>query len=122
MFRNQGAMQQFAGRAGLEADAAAEAVTVESAPSRLEGTAEGRDLGDLFEYRFGKPVTVKRNESAMLPFLQQKIEARKLLIYSDMSMANPLNAAELTNTTGKTLDGGPITRLRSGLLCRRGAR
>lgn len=109
MFRNQGAMQQFAGaRAEALADAAVEMVA-ESAPSRLEATAEGRDLGDLFEYRFGKPVTVKRNESAMLPFLQQKIEARKLLIYSDMSMANPLNAAELTNTTGKTLDGGPIT-------------
>ncbi|MCC6538811.1 MAG: DUF4139 domain-containing protein [Bryobacterales bacterium] len=110
MFRNQGAMQQFAGRAGLEAEGAADvAMVAESAPSRLEATAEGRDLGDLFEYRFGKAVTVKRNESAMLPFLQQKIEARKLLIYSDTSMANPLNAAELTNTTGKTLDGGPVT-------------
>jgi len=109
MLRNQGTMQQFAGaRAEAVADAAAEMVA-ESAPSRLEATAEGRDLGDLFEYRFGKPVTVKRNESAILPFLQQKIEARKLLIYSDMSMTNPLNAAELTNTTGKTLDGGPVT-------------
>ena len=45
----------------------------------------------------------------MLPFLQQTIDARKLLIYSDHSSQHPTNAAELTNTTGKTLDGGPIT-------------
>ena len=45
----------------------------------------------------------------MLPFLQQTIEGRKLLIYSDHSSQHPTNAAELTNTSGKTLDGGPIT-------------
>jgi predicted transcriptional regulator len=45
----------------------------------------------------------------MLPFLQQTIEGRKLLIYSDHSSQHPTNAAELTNSSGKTLDGGPIT-------------
>jgi hypothetical protein len=45
----------------------------------------------------------------MLPFLQQAIEARKLLIYSDHTSQHPTNAAELNNTTGETLDGGPIT-------------
>ena len=45
----------------------------------------------------------------MLPFLQQKIGARKLLIYSENYGEHPMNAAELTNSTGKTLDGGPIT-------------
>jgi flagellar biosynthesis chaperone FliJ len=67
------------------------------------------DLGELFEYRFGTPVTVKKDESAMLPFLQQKIGARKLLIYSENYGEHPMSAAELTNSTGKTLDGGPIT-------------
>src|ERR1700681_3201650 len=45
----------------------------------------------------------------MLPFLQQKIGSRKLLIYSENYGEHPMNAAELTNSTGKTLDGGPIT-------------
>jgi len=67
------------------------------------------DVGELFEYRFDTPVTVKKDESTMLPFLQQKIGSRKLLIYSDNYGEHPMNAAELTNTTGKTLDGGPIT-------------
>ena len=81
------------------------------APPQLSSiqSAAGADLGELFEYRFSTPVTVKQGESAMLPFLQQKLGARKLLIYSESFGLNPQNAAELTNSTGKTLDGGPIT-------------
>ncbi len=77
--------------------------------STISSTAEGRNAGDLFEYSFSSPVTVKKGESAMLPFLQQKLGARKLLIYEESFGVNPQNAAELTNSTGKTLDGGPIT-------------
>jgi len=67
------------------------------------------ETGELFEYSFSTPVTVKKDESVMLPFLQQAIGARKLLIYSENYGEHPMNAAELTNSTGKTLDGGPIT-------------
>ena len=77
--------------------------------SSVEVNTEGRDLGDLFEYSFSTPVTVKKNESTMLPFVQQKIGARKLLIYAESYGQNPMSAAELNNSTGKTLDGGPIT-------------
>jgi hypothetical protein len=84
------------------------------APSSIGGVAETRDLGELFEYRIPTAVTVRKSESAMLPFLQQKIAARKLLVYSDQSSQHPTNAAELTNGTGKTLDGGPITVFDAG--------
>ncbi len=80
-----------------------------SGRSSFASTAESRDVGDLFEYSFSSPVTVKKGESAMLPFLQQKVGARKLLIYREEFGVNPQNAAEVTNSTGKTLDGGPIT-------------
>jgi len=78
-------------------------------PSSFGATADTRQAGELFEYGFAAPVTVKQGESAMLPFLQQKIGARKLLVYSESYGLNPRDAAELTNNTGKTLDGGPIT-------------
>ncbi len=78
-------------------------------PSTIMADAAGGELGELFEYRIAQPVTIRKNESAMLPFLQQSISARKLLIYSDQTSMHPTNAAELTNNTGKTLDGGPIT-------------
>ncbi len=76
--------------------------------SSVEG-ASGATLGELFEYNFTGPVTIKKNQSAMLPFLQDKIVARKLLIYKNGDGDHPVNAAEVTNNTGKTLDGGPIT-------------
>ena len=102
----------FAGpNAGIAADANG-AFLVNGSTSLVN--AESRELGDLFEYSIGTPVTVKKNQSAMLPFLQEKIIGRKLLIYSDSSMQNPFNAAELTNSTNKTLDGGPITVFDAG--------
>ena len=76
--------------------------------SSIEG-ATGAALGELFEYDFNGPITIRKNQSAMLPFLQAKVAARKLLIYTDRDGEHPVNAAELTNTTQKTLDGGPIT-------------
>ena len=79
------------------------------AESTIASTAEGRDAGELFEYSFASPVTVKKGESAMLPFLQQSVGARKLLIYSESFGLHPMDAAEIANSTGKTLDGGPIT-------------
>ncbi len=78
-------------------------------PSTIAAAADARATGELFEYDFSQPVTVKQGESAMLPFLQQKIGARKLLVYSENYGLNPRDAAEITNNTGKTLDGGPIT-------------
>lgn len=83
------------------------------APSAVQVNTAGREVGELFAYNFSTPVTIKRGESAMLPFLQEKVSARKLLIYSGESV-NPMNAAEITNSTGKTLDGGPITVYDSG--------
>jgi hypothetical protein len=96
-----------AGKAFQRTDAAS------AAESPVEGAA-GAALGELFQYSFAEPVTVLRNQSAMLPFLEDKIQARKLLIYSDGHGEHPVNAAEITNSTSKTLDGGPITVYDSG--------
>ncbi len=77
--------------------------------SSVDVNVAGSEAGELFEYSFATPVTVKQGESAMLPFLQQKIGARRLLVYAESYGLNPRDAAELNNNTGKTLDGGPIT-------------
>jgi hypothetical protein len=113
----QRAMAKQGGSAGLSGGSGGRFETYRSTgadqivalDSTISSTADGRDAGDLFEYSFSSPVTVKKGESAMLPFLQQKVGARKLLIYREEFGVNPQNAAEVTNSTGKTLDGGPIT-------------
>lgn len=79
------------------------------AVSNIAVQTEAREAGELFEYAFSQPVTVRKGQSVMLPFLQQKINARKLLIYTDGGSEFPRNAAEITNNSGKTLDGGPLT-------------
>lgn len=87
-----------------------------SASSTITVSAGTRDAGELFEYKFSQPVTVKRNESAMLPFVQQEVSARKLLIFTQgSSEENPWNSVELTNNTGKTLDGGPLSVYDGGI-------
>lgn len=84
--------------------------------SSVAVTAEGSERGELFEYSFDTPVTVKKSESAMLPFLQQKITSRKLLIYQEwLGQPNPRAAVEISNSTGKTLDGGPVTVYDAGV-------
>jgi hypothetical protein len=82
--------------------------------STVSPSGPATEIADLFEYSIATPVTVRKDESAMMPFLQQKVSARKLIIYSDSTRPNPFNAAELTNNTGKTLDGGPITVFDAG--------
>ncbi|MFM9970006.1 MAG: hypothetical protein ACKVQK_16575 [Burkholderiales bacterium] len=87
--------------------------------SSFDAVAEAGELGELFEYRVAAPVTIGKNQSAMLPFVQQRIGARKLSVYTninaaDQNAAHPMHAAELTNATGKTLDGGPITVYEGG--------
>ena len=100
-----------AGRGGgMRMEKSAMVAELQTSTSSVSVNTETREAGELFEYKFGQPVTVKRNESAMLPFVQQEINARKLLIYTEFSSSqNPLNSAELTNSTGKTLDGGPLS-------------
>jgi len=101
--------------ARLLAAESAMADAIEASESTVAVNTQGRELGELFEYRFSTPITVKKSESAMLPFLQQKLNSRKILIYQESQGANPMNAAEVSNSTGKALDGGPITVYDSGI-------
>ncbi len=90
----------------------AEAKAAAPAPlelSSVEPSAVGREAGELFEYSFSTPVNARAGESLLLPFFRGPVAARRLLIYSDRSQPHPRHAAEITNTTGKTLDGGTIT-------------
>lgn len=103
-----------AARAFIAPPAGAAFAPAQVAPSSIQVVAETRDLGELFEYRIAGTVTVRRSESAMLPFVQQRIAARKLSVYADANAGHPLHAAELSNVTGKTLDGGPITIYEGG--------
>ena len=82
---------------------------LQEATSRIVADTAAQEIGELFEYRFGQPASVKAGESLLIPFVQQKISARQVYIWNQSDGAHPQRAAELKNTTGKTLDGGPVT-------------
>lgn len=66
-------------------------------------------MGELFHYRVRHPVTVKRNQSALVPIVGQEAEGGKVVLYNAAERKqNPFAAVELTNTTGLTLEGGPL--------------
>ncbi|QSQ20643.1 hypothetical protein JY651_36225 [Pyxidicoccus parkwayensis] len=69
-----------------------------------------KEVGDLFEYGVDRPVTVHRNQSALVPILHKPFEGRRVLLYNRATREkNPMACIELKNTTGLTLEGGPVT-------------
>jgi hypothetical protein len=69
-------------------------------------------VGEQFEYRLRQPVTIRRNESALLPILQTEIDGEKLAVYNAANREpHPRLAFWLKNSSGLTLDGGAVTVL-----------
>jgi hypothetical protein len=72
--------------------------------------AEGARAGELFQYVIKMPVSLARQNSAMLPIVSQDVTGEKLSIYNQQVQAKyPLNGFRLKNTTGLHLMQGPIT-------------
>ncbi|MHA1684308.1 MAG: hypothetical protein ACTSUE_25450 [Promethearchaeota archaeon] len=69
-----------------------------------------KDMGELFEYKIAKPVTIKRKKSALVPIVSKDIEASKILLYEEgQHPKNPMACLEIKNTSGVTLEQGPVT-------------
>jgi hypothetical protein len=83
------------------------------AADSLEGatsTAQTRDLGDLFEYKLKDRVTIRKNQSALVPILQSRIDAEKVSVWNP-SESSVLRALWVNNTSDLTLDGGSFNVL-----------
>jgi len=66
--------------------------------------------GELFEYRISAPVTVPKNSSALITIVQQNIEGERISLYNEKrNSKNPYCAIRLKNSTGLTLESGPVT-------------
>jgi len=76
----------------------------------VASAASGEDVGELFRYVIQAPVTLDRNESAMLPIVNDAVKGEKVAIYNPAVHAkHPLSGLRLTNTTPLHLLQGPIT-------------
>ena len=87
---------------------------VAEAREESEPVAEGNALGDLFEYKLKEHVTIRKNQSALVPILQTDIAAEKVSLWSEsLGMARPLRALWVNNASSLTLDGGSFSVLDS---------
>ena len=81
-----------------------------SGNSGVTAAATGDDIGDLFEYRIDRPVTVLRNRSALIPIVQTQMEGERVAIYNEAVRADrPLSGVLLKNVTDLTLEAGSMT-------------
>jgi len=87
---------------------------VEEAREESEPVAEGNTIGDLFEYKLKEHVTIRKNQSALVPILQTDIAAEKVSLWSEsLGVARPLRALWVNNASSLTLDGGSFSVLDS---------
>lgn len=90
------------------AEAAPEAPSMRE--GRTQSMASGGKVGTLFQYAINQPVSIPRQQSAMIPIINADIEGEKLSVYSQASDAkHPMNGIQLKNTSGLHLMAGPIT-------------
>ncbi|MBW2204978.1 MAG: hypothetical protein JRF52_13115 [Deltaproteobacteria bacterium] len=82
---------------------------------QLKAATITSDKGEMFEYRIDHPVTIARNRSALVPIVATEIKGQAVDLYNEKIRAkNPLAAIRLKNTTGLTLEGGPLTVFQGG--------
>ena len=74
------------------------------AESSIAPDTHTASFDDFFEYRINQPVTIRKNESALVPILQVKIPAESVTLVSTNGamISQRLRALWLTNNSGMT--------------------
>ncbi|MBK7404750.1 MAG: DUF4139 domain-containing protein [Phycisphaerales bacterium] len=81
----------------------------ESMGRSVAAAATGQDVGEVFQFSLDTPVTVGRQQSAMLPIIAGPVKGRRVSIFNASDgLTHPMRGLELTNDTGLQLMPGPI--------------
>ncbi|HBA84495.1 MAG TPA: hypothetical protein DCZ95_10415 [Verrucomicrobia bacterium] len=84
--------------------------------SGVASAATGESAGELFEYAIDTPVTLPRQQSAMLPIVDESVKGAPLSIYSSRANAKyPMNGVELDNSSKLFLMQGPVSVFEEGI-------
>ncbi|MFI4915861.1 MAG: DUF4139 domain-containing protein [Phycisphaerales bacterium JB060] len=70
--------------------------------------ASAVQVGESVVLRIENPISLDRQQSAMIPVLTEKVDARKISIYTPSEGGQPMLGVELTNTTSAPLISGPV--------------
>jgi hypothetical protein len=77
------------------------------------GSANTTGFDDYFEYALAQPITIHKNQSALVPVLQTNVQAERVTLWS-WTQPQPLRALWLTNTSTLTLDRGSFSIFENG--------
>jgi len=83
------------------------------ASNSLSPNATTAAFDDYFAYNLADPITIRKNESALVPILQTKIDAERVTLWSQRE-PTPLRALWITNTSNLTLDRGSFSIVEDG--------
>ncbi len=71
--------------------------------------AQSSSIGEAFQYTMKNPISIGRQQSAMLPILTSAIDGRRVSIFNRADgIDHPMRGVELTNSTGLQLIPGPV--------------
>jgi hypothetical protein len=82
--------------------------------AKLNSAAESKELGDYFEYNIKQAITIGKNQSALVPILQSRIDAEKVTLWTANGSQPPLRALWIKNASGLTLDAGTFNIIDNG--------
>jgi hypothetical protein len=85
----------------------------QSADDSIRAKTTTAAFDDYFAYNLTEPITIRKNESAMVPILQTKIDAERVTLWS-AKQPTPLRALWITNTSKLTLDRGSFSIVEDG--------
>jgi hypothetical protein len=87
-----------------------QSIIAERMQTAAPAQAETREAGAFFQYDVTTPVSVKRGASAMVPILNEMVKYESELLYNrDKLPDHPVASFRFENTTGLTLERGPVT-------------
>jgi hypothetical protein len=85
----------------------------QAARNSVAAASTGAAFDDYFAYNLSEPITIRKNESALVPILQTKIDSERVTLWSPTQPV-PLRALWITNTSDLTLDRGSFTIIEDG--------
>ncbi|GIW73593.1 MAG: hypothetical protein KatS3mg103_0115 [Phycisphaerales bacterium] len=70
--------------------------------------AQAMQVGQAVVLRIAQPVSLERQQSAMIPMLTERIQARTISIYTPSQNEQPMLGVAMTNTTSAPIISGPV--------------
>ena len=99
---------------GRNSDALSDSTEYQAlAASSLAPATTTAAFDDFFEYTLTDPITIRKNESALVPILQTRLPIERVTLWSPKEPV-PLRALWVTNSSTLTLDRGSFSIVENG--------